>query len=40
VSWKCKMSHERREPIIGRYKRGGCPVCTLKAREPRLFETV
>ena len=37
--WKCKMGHERQEPVIGRYKRGGCPVCVLKARTPRLFET-
>ena len=38
VWWICKKGHEWREPICNRYKRGGCPVCTLKARVPRLFE--
>jgi hypothetical protein len=36
--WKCKMGHEWLEPVIDRYKRGGCPVCVLKKRAPRLFE--
>lgn len=39
ISWKCKNGHEHRERVIDRYRRGGCPVCTLKARAPRLFET-
>jgi hypothetical protein len=38
VWWKCKMGHEWREPVIDRYKRGGCPVCVLKRKAPRLFE--
>jgi hypothetical protein len=38
VWWKCRKGHEHRERVIDRYKRGGCPVCTLKARAPRLFE--
>jgi hypothetical protein len=37
--WKCKKGHEQRERVVDRYRRGGCPVCTLKARVPRLFET-
>lgn len=37
IWWKCKKGHERRERVVDRYKRGGCPVCTLKARVPRLF---
>ena len=36
--WKCKKGHEWREKIINRYKRGGCPVCILRARAPQLFE--
>lgn len=39
VWWKCKKGHETRERVIDRYRRGGCPVCILKARVPRLFET-
>ncbi len=39
VWWKCKKGHEHQERVIDRYRRGGCPVCTLKARVPRLFET-
>jgi hypothetical protein len=39
VWWKCKKGHEAREAVLYRYRRGGCPVCTLKARAPRLFET-
>jgi hypothetical protein len=39
IWWQCKKGHEHRERVIDRYKRGGCPVCTLKARAPRLFET-
>ena len=36
--WKCGNGHEQRERVVDRYKRGGCLVCTLKARAPRLFE--
>ncbi len=39
VWWTCRKGHEHQERVIDRYKRGGCPVCTLKARVPRLFET-
>jgi hypothetical protein len=39
IWWQCRKGHEYRERVIDRYKRGGCPVCTLKARAPRLFET-
>ncbi|MHC1730384.1 MAG: zinc-ribbon domain-containing protein [Syntrophobacteraceae bacterium] len=28
--WICKNGHEMREPVIDRYKRGGCPFCILK----------
>lgn len=38
VWWKCRKGHEWREKIITRYKRGGCPVCVLKAKVPQLFE--
>lgn len=38
VWWKCAEGHEWREPVCSRHKRGGCPVCTLKARAPQLFE--
>jgi uncharacterized Zn-finger protein len=38
VWWKCVKGHEWREPVIDRYKRGGCPVCVLKRKAPRLFE--
>ncbi len=37
VWWKCRKGHEYRERIIDRYRRGGCPVCTLRARASRLF---
>lgn len=36
--WKCKMGHEWQEPVIDRYKRGGCPVCVLKRKASRLLE--
>lgn len=39
IWWKCRKGHEQRERIIDRYRRGGCTICTLKARVPRLFET-
>lgn len=39
VWWQCEKGHEHYERIIVRYKREGCPECTLKARAPRLFET-
>jgi hypothetical protein len=39
VWWVCGKGHEHRERVIDRYRRGGCPVCTLRARAPRLFET-
>lgn len=38
VWWKCKKGHELREPVYSRYRRGGCPVCTLKKKAPQLFE--
>ncbi len=38
VWWKCRKGHEAQERVIDRYKRGGCPVCTLKAKVPWLFE--
>jgi len=38
IWWQCKKGHEHRERVIDRYKRGGCPECTLRARAPRLFE--
>jgi len=30
IWWKCGKGHESREAIRSRYKRGGCPVCSLK----------
>jgi hypothetical protein len=38
VWWKCKNGHESRESVCSRYQRGGCPVCVLKRKTPRLFE--
>jgi hypothetical protein len=29
VWWLCKDGHEYQEPVIDRYRRGGCPVCIL-----------
>ncbi len=40
VWWKCKEGHEWRERVVDRRQRGGCPVCMLKARAPRLFDTM
>lgn len=31
VWWKCGRGHVCQEPVKSRYKRGGCPVCSLKA---------
>lgn len=38
VWWKCKKGHESRESVCSRSQRGGCPVCVLKKKAPRLFE--
>ena len=38
VWWKCKNGHEARESVCSRVQRGGCPVCVLKRKAPRLFE--
>ncbi len=40
VWWKCKKGHEARESVCSRAQRGGCPVCVLKRKAPRLFERV
>jgi hypothetical protein len=39
IWWKCEKGHELREPVIDRYKRGGCTVCLLKKKAPRLFDS-
>jgi len=38
IWWKCKKGHESRESVCSRSQRGGCPVCVLKRKAPRLFE--
>ncbi len=32
VWWKCKNGHEVHEPVVERFQRKGCPVCTLKRK--------
>jgi len=36
--WICKEGHEARESVCSRVQRGGCPVCVLKRKAPRLFK--
>jgi hypothetical protein len=35
IWWECENGHEYLEPVIDRYRRGGCPVCILKRRYPQ-----